>query len=154
MNEVLQKPSLHLRSWRSMTLCLVVAAVIVASTACDKWPTWTISNETPLALEIFVAGAPGTYAGHEKREIHQGFPSKPDKSRPVYVVKAYEFVEGQGRLRGKNALGTPVLGGPGDLIFCRLYTWEELKELDLTIVVTQNVKQKGLRPDPEDLSCP
>ena len=135
---------------------LVILALIasVLLTSCDKLARWTVVNDVPFAASIWVDGGWAVYSAHEQRIIDHYFPRTPQKDHPIYTVKAYEFLPGQGNIYGKNAQGTRVAGGEGDLIYCQLYTWQELKDAKLTIVVTRNVEQPGLRPAPETSSCP
>jgi hypothetical protein len=150
MRNVLKSLQYHSVPRSNLIAVILLLVLVTVTTACDSLPTWTYINDTPYAIEVFTNNASGPYRANERVEVLTGFPEDVEK----WTVKAYKFVPGEGRRAGFNAQGTLVPGSFGDLIFCRVYTREELKKADLTIVITQNVDEKGLRPDPKTPTCP
>jgi hypothetical protein len=68
------------------------------------------------------------------------FPAEAQQAPPVYFAKGYEFVPGEGDTRDWiQDENTVIYGGRGELVFCKSYTWQELKDLDFTLAITRNI---------------
>lgn len=111
----------------------LVPVLILVVAGCDPGEEWTHINRTDVPLIVT-----GTRGGPVLRsfETMRTLSLVPQIRPGVYVFKAYEFVPGAGRLFGwAEAPG----GGQGEMVFCRVYVWEELKKLKLTVEVVRNV---------------
>ncbi len=136
-------------------ILLAVVAFTGIGLGCENLSTWRFSNSASVPVMVYKGAAEmGMLRPGESRDLQLGFPSSATAAPSVYVVKGYEFKIGEGNVIGWRENQKDILGSVGDLIFCRVYTWEDLKKNRLHIEVTRNVEQTGLRPDPTNPSCP
>lgn len=146
------------------TFSLLLAVITVG---CDRFEKWTVINKTASPIRIKIASAKGepsqpvsvayitagVYRAYETRRFGELPPEKAD-ARLLTIVRAYEFVPGKGNLIGwREPDGSTIMGGQGQLVFCMIYTGEELRATSRVIIVTRNVVD-GNRLDDPSRPCP
>jgi hypothetical protein len=119
--------------------------------------TWVIINENSIPVRWEVNGGGGVLRPHSRSEVDMFFPPHPREGPERYVVTAYEFVPGKGRLLGWfEEDGQAVVGGKGALVFCETYSWQQIKDTKRTLVIRSDfVNRRSVNepqcPDPDVL---
>ena len=118
-----------------------------------KMTTWTAINQTFMPVGLWVNGR-GLRTSRPLETWTSKDPSNifSDNDKSTYTFKGYEFIPGMGNLFGWQEDGTNVYGEEGKLVFCKTYTWDELKDTDFTITITLNIPPRII-DDPSD-PCP
>ncbi|MBI4200294.1 MAG: hypothetical protein HY535_07470 [Chloroflexi bacterium] len=127
-------------------LALLIIGVLALS---EDFPKETIINKTqyPIIVDINGFGGPLLKAGETQSS------SGPRAPAERWVIKAHEFVPGKGKFFGWYEQGKFVPGGEGQLLFCMIYSLEELELMNRVITITQNVVA-GKRLDDPSSPCP
>jgi len=131
-----------LRQIAAMTLLAGVLTVSVSCGAVDYWVMSTWINETDVPVYVTNNNNLMTVLRpHEKNTGPGGFYRKGERGAPAtYTIRAYEFLRGKGDTYGwDDETGKGIYGGPGDLIFTKTYTREEIDALNYTVTITQNM---------------
>jgi hypothetical protein len=110
-------------------------------------PVWLAVNDTPFAL-LFT----GTQVGikrllPDQRLLFEAPFAADAKDGPAtYTFKSYRFYPGHGTLKGYDRQGRVVRGAQGALVFCEVFTRQELVATRLVVTIVQNIAD-GARLD-------
>jgi hypothetical protein len=110
-------------------------------------PIWLAVNETPFSLHVVsTLVAPQRLLPDERLLFEAPFAAEARDGPATYTFKAYRFYPGHGTLRGYDRQGRVVHGAQGALVFCEIFTRQELAATRLVVTIVQNIAD-GARLD-------
>ena len=110
----------------------VIALVsILYVTGCEPYGSVNFDNQTTFSIQVDIKSVPLDYQGTPEFDYLSGDFIKPGES------KEYGTHARRGRSVGtRSKYPVSAVNEAGEVIFYRIYTWDELYDMDWTIVIT------------------
>lgn len=142
------------RRRRRLLLTLLLTAILAAGVTIASsgqqppgQPVWLAVNETPFSLHLVsTLVAPQRLLPDQRLLFEAPFAAQAQDSPAAYTFKAYRFYPGHGTLKGYDRQGRIVRGSQGALVFCEVFTRQELVATRLVVTIVQNIAD-GARLD-------